>query len=363
MASVSDLAAGHRNVRDRVRIGISGWRYEPWRGAFYPEKLTQKKELAYASGIFNSIEINGTFYSLSRPENFASWAAETPADFVFSVKGPRFITHIRRLKEAEGPVANFFASGILRLGAKLGPILWQLPPNFLFDAKRIEIFFKLLPHDSESAARVAGGHDKWMNGRSWLKVDENRPIRHAMEVRHASFVTPEFVELLREHDVALVCADTPEWPRKMDVTSDFMYLRLHGSETLYASGYTAAALDEWAARIAAWVQGNEPADAERIVDSAGKTLPGRDVWIYFDNDMKVKAPVNARELMARMDALLGPGSAPAASSVEAPAGETPGVQAGVQSKAAPKAPRKKPGEKPAKKSRKGGTRANARKKL
>jgi uncharacterized protein YecE (DUF72 family) len=332
------MADSNSNLRDRVRIGISGWRYVPWRGSFYPEKLTQKNELGYTSGIFRSIEINGTFYSLQRPENFATWAAETPADFVFSVKGPRFITHIRRLREAEGPLANFFASGILRLGAKLGPILWQLPPNFLFDAKRIEDFFKLLPHDSESAARIAKRHDKWMSGRSWMKVDENRAIRHAMEIRHASFVAPQFVELLREHQVALVCADTPEWPRKMDVTSDFLYLRLHGSEQLYASGYDPPALDAWAARIAAWVQGGEPADAERIVDSAAKKLPARDVWVYFDNDMKVKAPVNARELMARMDELLGP--APSAG----PAGQAPAI--------------------PPKKPRQGGTRGGkARKKL
>jgi uncharacterized protein YecE (DUF72 family) len=296
--STSALPAG------KVRIGISGWRYVPWRGVFYPEKLTQKKELAYASGIFRSIEINGTFYSLQRPEYFEAWAGETPDDFVFSVKGPKFITHVRRLTDVETPVANFLASGILRLGPKLGPILWQLPPNFRFEPEKLEAFLKILPHDTESAASLARGHDKFLKGRAAVKTDSKRPLRHAIEVRHSSFAVPEFIEMLRAYDVALVCADTVEWPRMMDLTSDLMYCRLHGSEVLYASGYTDEALDQWAVRVAAWARGTEPADAERVVKSAGPKLPTRDVFVYFDNDIKVRAPFDAQSLTERVDKLL-----------------------------------------------------------
>jgi uncharacterized protein YecE (DUF72 family) len=288
----------------KVRIGISGWRYVPWRGVFYPEKLSQKKELAYASSIFRSIEINGTFYSLQRPEYFEAWAGETPDDFVFSVKGPRFITHIRRLQDAETPLANFLASGVFRLGPKLGPILWQLPPNFKYDATRLKDFLKLLPHDTESAAALAKKHDKWLKGRAAMKPDEKRPLRHAIEIRHATFATPEFIEMLRSYNVALVCADTVEWPRLMDVTSDFIYCRLHGSEVLYASGYTTEALDQWTTRVTAWARGTEPADAERVVKSPGAKLPARDVFVYFDNDIKVRAPFDAKSLTERVDKML-----------------------------------------------------------
>jgi uncharacterized protein YecE (DUF72 family) len=213
---------------------------------------------------------------------------------------------MRRLKDAKIPVANFLASGLLRLGPKLGPILWQLPPNFQFEPKSLESFLKILPHDTESAARLARGHDERLNGRIALETDAKRPLRHAMEIRHESFATPQFVELLRAYDVALVCADTVEWPRLMDVTSDFMYCRLHGSEELYASGYDDAALDQWAARVACWAQGNEPPDAEKIVKAYKSQTDARDVFIYFDNDAKVRAPFDAQGLMARVDELLKP---------------------------------------------------------
>lgn len=288
----------------KVRIGISGWTYKPWRGVFYPKELKQKSELEYASRALNSIEINGTFYSLQRPTSFERWAAETPDDFIFSVKAPRFITHIRRLKDAQAPVANFLASGIFRLGAKLGPILWQLPPNFQFKPELLEEFFKLLPHDTEEAAALAKHHDKWVTGRAALKPDAKRPMRHAMEIRHASFVNPDFIDLLRKYDVALVCADTVEWPRLMDVTSDFMYCRLHGSEVLYASGYDDEALDQWSKRVHAWACGGEPEDAERAVKEQGATKPARDVFVYFDNDAKVRAPFDAKGLTERMNKLL-----------------------------------------------------------
>ena len=284
----------------QVRIGISGWTYAPWRGDFYPPKLPQKGELAYAAGIFNSIEINGTFYSLQRPESFAKWAAETPKDFVFSVKAPRYITHIRRLREVEKPLANFLASGVLRLGDRLGPILWQFPPSFRFDPELLEAFFAMLPQDTDAAVALARRRERRMSGRAWLKTDKKRRLRHAIEIRHESFRTPAFIALLRAYRIGLVCADTVEWPRLMDLTADFIYCRLHGSEELYASGYDAAALDRWAARIAAWARGREPADAERVIDKPAPKRARRDVFVYFDNDTKVRAPFDAQSLMARM---------------------------------------------------------------
>lgn len=291
-----------------VRIGISGWTYAPWRGRFYPKGLPQKRELAHAADIFSTIEINGTFYSLQRPETFARWASETPEGFVFAVKGSRYVTHLLRLKEVRIPLANFFASGVLRLGAKLGPILWQLPPNFGFDPARIAEFLALLPRDTEAAAALARQHDRRLHGRAWMRTDAHRRLRHALEIRHESFVTPAFIDLLRTHDVALVCADTVDWPRLMDLTSDFVYCRLHGSEVLYASGYDDAALDSWAARVAAWVQGAEPPDAERVIPRPSLKRQARDVFVYFDNDAKVRAPVDAQGLMRRVDRLLAPAS-------------------------------------------------------
>ncbi len=284
-----------------VRIGISGWTYAPWRGKFYPEKLPQKRELAYASTVFDTIEINGTFYGQQRPESFAHWAEETPEDFVFSVKAPRYITHLRRLKEIESPLANFLASGLLRLGPKLGPLLWQFPPNFRFDPARLEAFFSLLPHDTEAAARLARRHDGKLRSKGWLKTDAKRPLRHAMEIRHESFVAREFIELLRAYDVALVCADTVEWPRLMDVTSDFVYCRLHGSEELYASGYDEKSLESWARRVKAWAAGRAPKDGERVIKRPVPDRRPRDVFVYFDNDVKVRAPADAQRLRALVE--------------------------------------------------------------
>jgi uncharacterized protein YecE (DUF72 family) len=259
-------------------------------------------ELEYASRKFRSIEVSGTFYPLQRPETFAKWFAAVPERFLFSVKAPRFITHIRRLKEIKAPLANFFASGLLRLGAKLGPILWQFPPNFRFDKERIESFFRLLPRDSDAAAALARQHDKRVSRRSWMKTDANRPLRHCMEIRNLTFQVREFIELLRAYNVALVCADTVEWPLLMDVTSDFVYCRLHGSEILYASGYDALALDRWSNRALAWAAGSEPDDAARIVSRRIAKETPRDVFIYFDNDAKVRAPFDAQGLLARIKA-------------------------------------------------------------
>ena len=283
-----------------VRIGISGWRYAGWRGRFYPKGLPQKKELAHAAGIFNSIEINGTHYSLQRPEYFARWAAETPDDFVFAVKAPRFMTHMLKLKNVATPLANFAANGMLELGPKLGPILWQFPERFAFDAERFDSFFAMLPRDTDTARKIARRHDHRVANRTSFKRFANRPLRHAVEIRSQSFAVPEFIKLLRRHKVALVCADTVDWPLLMDVTADFMYVRLHSSEKLYHSGYDDRALDTWAARVAAWARGNEPKDAERVIDAPGPKRAKRDVFVYFDNDAKVRAPFDAQGLQKRV---------------------------------------------------------------
>lgn len=212
---------------------------------------------------------------------------------------------MKRLKDVKTPLANFMGSGILGLGPKLGPILWQFPPNFQFDPKTLEAFFKLLPRDTEAAASLARRHDERVTGRASMKIDANRPIRHAMEIRHPSFATLTFIELLRAHDVALVCADTVEWPRLMDITSNFVYCRLHGSEVLYVSGYDERSLDESALPVAAWARGREPEDANKVVTQPGPRLPARDVFVYFDNDAKVRAPFDAKRLIEQVDKLLG----------------------------------------------------------
>ncbi len=283
-----------------VRIGLSGWTYKPWRGVFYPEGLPQKQELAYASRRFSSIEINGTFYGLQKPDAFLRWRKDTPDDFVFSIKGSRYITHLLRLKDVKAPLANFFASGLLRLGPKLGPILWQFPPNFKFDENRLASFLALLPGDTDQALNLARQHDSRLNDRCWLRHEGNQLIRHALEIRNDSFRNAQFVELLREHRVGLVCADTVEWPRLMDVTADFVYCRLHGSQELYVSGYDNQALESWAGRVAAWARGEEPADAERIAAPLPPSKKGRDVYLYFDNDVKVRAPADAHMLAKRL---------------------------------------------------------------
>lgn len=281
-----------------ARIGISGWTYPPWRGDFYPRGLVQKRELAYASRIFSSIEINGTFYSLQRPESFARWAEETPEDFVFSVKGSRFITHIRQLRDPAMLLANFLASGVLRLGPKLGPLLWQLPPNFRFDAERIDNFLHQLPRDTDAASALARGHDAWMADRAWTEPLAPMRLRHAMEIRHDSFKTPEFIAILRRHNVALVVADTVAWPCLGDLTADFVYCRLHGSEELYASGYDDAALDRWAVRVRIWTAGADADDLPHVGGPAKRET--RDVFVYFDNDAKVRAPYDAQGLIRRL---------------------------------------------------------------
>ncbi len=289
----------NRGQAGKIRIGVSGWRYAPWRGVFYPAKLTQKKELHYCAQVFSTVEINGSFYSLQRPTSYQLWREETADDFVFAVKGSRFITHMLKLRNVEIALANFFASGLLALGPKLGPILWQLPPSFSFRADVLESFFKLLPRTMEQAADLATGHDVRLAGRAFVEPSTDGPVRHAIEIRHQSFVSEEFIALLRRHRIALVCADTVEWPLLMDVTADFVYCRLHGSEVLYASGYDAQALDKWAERVVAWATGGE-AEGEHASSKPAAKAEGRDVYVYFDNDAKVRAPFDAQGLMERV---------------------------------------------------------------
>jgi uncharacterized protein YecE (DUF72 family) len=287
-----------------IRIGISGWRYKPWRGTFYPPGLAQRRELEFASRRLNSIELNGSFYSLQRPESFAAWYQETPPDFVFSIKGSRFVTHMRRLLQVETPLANFFAQGLLKLKEKLGPILWQFPPNFKYDPPRLEAFFAMLPRTHKEAARLAKKHDERLDGKSWFRVQQDRPLRHAIEIRNETFVCEEFIALLRKHNIALVAADTVEWPLLMDVTANFVYCRLHGSEQLYVSGYECEAINQWAHRVLLWSQGGEVKEGRKASASFGPAAKARDVYVYFDNDAKVKAPFDAQQLQSTILSLI-----------------------------------------------------------
>ena len=284
----------------QTRIGISGWTYAGWRGDFYPPALTIRRELRYASEQLNSIEINGTFYSLQRPESYRRWYEETPPGFVFAVKGSRFITHNKKLGDVDAALANFLASGLLRLDEKLGPLLWQLSPQLRYNEERVARFFELLPKDTAAAAAFARGHDGRVAGRSWTETDRKRPIRHAVEPRHESFFTESFVRLCRKHGIAIVFSDSASWPATEEVTAGFVYLRLHGSHETYASRYSDEQLDWWAERIRAWQAGGEPADARRCTSLAPPPRRGRDAYVYFDNDAKVHAPRDASRLAERL---------------------------------------------------------------
>jgi uncharacterized protein YecE (DUF72 family) len=272
----------------RCYVGVSGWRYPRWRGDFYPKGLRQRDELTYAADRMGSVEINGSFYSLQRPSSYAAWAAATPDEFVFAVKGGRFITHLKQLHDVETPLANFFASGVLALGRKLGPVLWQLPARMPLSPERLDRFFTLLPRTHGEAAALAAQHDdKLADDRVRTDiapdVDAARPIRHALEPRHPSFETPEARVILAEHGICMVVADSAGvWPTMPDATSDFRYVRLHGETELYASGYTDDSLDRWAAQCREWLAG------------------GHDTYVYFDNDAKGHAPHDAVRLLDRL---------------------------------------------------------------
>ncbi len=293
-----------------VRVGISGWRYAPWRGKFYPAGLPQRAELRFAASQVRTVEINGSFYSMQRPSVWQQWHDETPSDFVFAVKGPRLITHMKKLLDVHVPLANFFASGVLALRAKLGPILWQLPPNLRCEQHRLNEFLGQLPRDADAAHALAQEHDTRVTRTgAWLDPVPTRPLRHAIEVRHESFVDAAFVALLRRHGVALVVADIAgRWPFLEDVTADFVYVRLHGDEELYASGYGDAALQRWARRIHAWRTGAQAADARTASSTPARRAARRDVYCYFDNDIKVHAPFDARHLAALCADAVAPSS-------------------------------------------------------
>jgi uncharacterized protein YecE (DUF72 family) len=280
------------------RIGISGWNYPPWRGVFYPKGLRQADELAFASRQFSSIEVNGSFYSLLRPATYAAWYRAVPDDFVFALKGSRFITHMKRLRNARSALANFFASGILALKEKLGPIVWQLPPTLRFDPGELRAFFELLPRTSVELEELAKAHDARLNGRALLEAEHSGVVRHALEVRHPSFLNTTYIELLREFGVASCVADSAGlYPVIEDLTADFSYARLHGSKQLYTSGYGPRELTRWAARVRAWCLGHDASEPRLVSRELKRRNRGpRAVYLYFDNDVKVRAPFDAVNL-------------------------------------------------------------------
>jgi uncharacterized protein YecE (DUF72 family) len=259
-----------------VFIGVSGWSYPGWRGKFYPPGLPQRAELAYIAEHLPTAEVNGSFYALQRPSTYQRWVEQTPEGFRFAVKGSRFITHLKKLRDVDAALANFYASGLLALGSKLGPILWQLPPNLAFEPDRLRDFLDRLPRTTLQAAELAGHHDARVADRAFLTPDADRPIEYALEVRHESYRDKRLLALLREQSVALVVADSAgRWPQMFDVTAGLVYVRLHGADELYTSGYDEPALQVWAERIEQW------------------RADGRQVYVYFDNDAKVRAPVDA----------------------------------------------------------------------
>lgn len=260
-----------------IRVGIGGWTFEPWRGPFYPPGLPHKEELAYASRRLTAIEVNGTFYSSQKPETFAKWRAESPDGFVFALKGPRFATNRRELKGAGESVARFVDSGIVELGDKLGPINWQLAATKTFDADDIDAFLALLP-------RETGG----------------LPLRHVLEVRHASFMVSDFLAILRRHGVAAVFADEPAYPFFFDPTAPFVYLRLQGAAESEPLGYPAVTLDAWAERSRAWAAGRRPVDLPLIDAAADADRSPLDVFIFMINGHKPKAPAAAMALIERL---------------------------------------------------------------
>lgn len=283
----------------KIRIGVSGWSYEEWKGRFYPEDLSDDELLRFAAKTFNTIEINGTFYSLVDPSTCRRWRKLAPRELRYALKGSRYITHIKRLKDPARPLANFFASGILELGPLMGPILWQLPANYALNPDRIDRFLSVVPHDTEAAAELAKDHDDRVQDVSYGDGETHR-IRHVLEFRHESFLVPETARIARRHGVALASSESSEWPYVEEITAGFVYLRLHGPDEIYASPYGASALDRWAERINAWKRGEEPEDAARLSDLKPPTRKERDVYVYFDNTAHGHAPNEARGLSERI---------------------------------------------------------------
>ncbi len=267
-----------------IRVGTSGWIYPHWKGRFYPKALPERRWLAFLAQRLPTVEVNGTFYSLTRPSACDAWREATPPGFLFALKGSRYVTHMRKLRNFRAPLANFFSSGILRLGERLGPILWQLPPQLPFDAPRADAFFAALPEDVRAAERLARRHDARTTGRAALTAPDgrDRPLRHAVEVRHPSWLSDEALALLERRNVALAAADAAgEHPFSLARTSrDLAYVRLHGARRLYEGAYTPAELREWAARGRAWAR------------------EGAEVYVYFDNDRDAQAVRDALALHA-----------------------------------------------------------------
>ena len=284
-----------------IRIGLSGWSYDEWRGEVYPDDIAREDMLAHVSRQVDTIEVNASFRRLLAPDTVRGWYEDVPADHRMAVKGSRFITHDKKLADLGPALANFFAAGVLELREKLGPVLWQVPAQLHFDAERVEQFLQRLPHDTDEAADLAREHDDNVPEPSFGGEDNHR-VRHALEVRHDSWLCDEMVRLAREHNVALVIADSSqEWPLVEELTAGFVYVRLHGPDELYASGYDDGRLAEWADRLVAWRDGGEPDDARRITDRTPPDRVGRDVYVYCNNDKGGHAPRDAarlRELVA-----------------------------------------------------------------
>ncbi len=262
-----------------IRVGIGGWVYEPWRGVFYPPGLKQADELGFASRRVTTIEINGTFYRTQSPKAFRSWAEQTPDDFVFAVKGPRYAVNRARLGEAGESIARFFDSGVTELGDKLGPVLWQLPPTKKFDENDIASFLDLLPR-SFAGCRV----------------------RNALEVRHKSFLSPAFAALMGAANIPIVYADSEDYPAIADLTGDFIYARLMRSAEDEPAGYSGTALDAWAARLRQWEAGREPDDLPRIGAATPPLQAARDCFVYFINGAKLRAPAAAMAMLEKLNA-------------------------------------------------------------
>ncbi|MBT2486376.1 MULTISPECIES: DUF72 domain-containing protein [unclassified Microbacterium] len=280
------MQGNHPNVRGRTRIGVSGWRYPSWRGDFYPQGLVQRRELEYIGEHFSTVELNGSFYSLQRPESYRRWSDSVPDDFLFAVKGSRYVTHMLRLQNIDQALANFFASGVLALGPRLGPILWQLPERQAFEPEVLDRFLRTLPRSTGEALELARRHDERLEGRAWLEIDADRPLRYALEPRSETFHDERCAPLLQHHRVAMTVADTAgKWPRFDALTTDFVYVRLHGASELYHSGYQSDELQAWAALIRSWTDGTDADDGRP-----------RDVYVYFDNDARGHAPHDALAL-------------------------------------------------------------------
>lgn len=272
------MSVGNRSGSGRIRCGIGGWTYKPWRGTFYPNDLPQKQELPYAARQLQTIEVNGTFYRTQKPTTFARWAEETPADFVFSLKAPRYVVGRRNLAEAGEAVARFLESGITELGERLGPILWQLPGRKTFHADEWAAFLDLLPRRQDGLM-----------------------LRHALELRHPSFACAEAVRLCREAGAAIVYADSDDYPAIADRTADFVYARLQRGDDAIATGYSADALDEWQRRARTWADGDSPDDLPYVDAEAPHASEPRDVFVYFIREGKRRAPKAARALQQRID--------------------------------------------------------------